>query len=533
MRSTSIIDREIARLQENIRALKSCRNELSPISRLPTEILCNIFSLVGGNIFYTRWSSNFWINFSQVSQHWRSTALSAPELWTKIPLNFPLRWIQERLIRSKMAKLTIGYRYPPGNYSPRAHTIETLAVRSCFNQMNRVEELILKADTSLLQEISLDPSKSAPQLHTLCIESSHLFLMDEDFFHDTERLRRVELTNCKISWDSRLLTGLTCLSLGYWHSLDRYRVLETNSSIIQILHALQRMPALTNLCLDNSIPDELEGPSTYPVVNLPCLQSVFISSDVGALTTVLRHITIPHSAAWSLQCRDKQYTQIDFSNFLSVFATKFLSSLVIRTLALTIFENDDTNGLRLYLSTTAINQDFCPSTQSQVKLFLTWPLPHPHNHDKALTWAFDAMSLPFLTQLYISTDNHIHSQTWAKTFGKLHLLKKVHWEGSALESFVEALVYKTKAAEKSETAYHDVSFPKLCYINLGNTYFFAEMLEKLLDCLMERCERKAEIPVLRLNDCYCVSSGDVEKLKEIVVDLIWDGIEQELPDYEV
>ena len=101
-----------------------------------------------------------------------------------------------------MAKLTIGYRYPPGNYSPRAHTIETLAVRSCFNQMNRVEELILKADTSLLQEISLDPSKSAPQLHTLCIESSHLFLMDEDFFHDTERLRRVELTNCKISWDS-------------------------------------------------------------------------------------------------------------------------------------------------------------------------------------------------------------------------------------------------------------------------------------------------------------------------------------------
>ena len=33
----SIIDREIARLQENIRALKSRRNELSPISRLPTE----------------------------------------------------------------------------------------------------------------------------------------------------------------------------------------------------------------------------------------------------------------------------------------------------------------------------------------------------------------------------------------------------------------------------------------------------------------------------------------------------------------
>lgn len=39
--------------------------------------------------------------------------------------------------------------------------------------------------------------------------------------------------------------------------------------------------------------------------------------------------------------------------------------------------------------------------------------------------------------------------------------------------------------------------------------------------------------MLHLNDCYCVLSGDVEKLKEVVVDLIWDGIEQGLLDYEV
>ena len=169
----------------------------------------------------------------------------------------------------------------------------------------------------------------------------------------------------------------------------------------------------------------------------------------------------------------------------------------------------------------------------EVQLFLTWPLLHPHNHDKALTWVFDAMSLPFLTQLYISTDDNIHSQIWVKTFRKLHLLKKVHLGGSALDSFIEALVYKTKAAETSEMAYCNVSFPNLYYINLENTYFFAEWLERQLDCLMERCESKAEVLVLHLNDCYCVLSGDVKKLKEVVVDLIWDGIEQGLLDYEV
>ena len=40
-----IIDSNIACLEESIRVLKSHRNDLSPISRLPVEILCNIFKL--------------------------------------------------------------------------------------------------------------------------------------------------------------------------------------------------------------------------------------------------------------------------------------------------------------------------------------------------------------------------------------------------------------------------------------------------------------------------------------------------------
>ena len=47
---------------------------------------------------------------------------------------------------------------------------------------------------------------------------------------------------------------------------------------------------------------------------------------------------------------------------------------------------------------------------------------------------------------------------------------------------------------------------------------------------MERCERKAEVQVLRLDDCYYLSSEDVERLEEIVVDVIWDGVEQEVSE---
>ena len=61
----SIIDRDIARLEEKMRALNSRRNELSPISRLPPEPLCTVFSFIedwDGSIFHR--SPKPWINFS-------------------------------------------------------------------------------------------------------------------------------------------------------------------------------------------------------------------------------------------------------------------------------------------------------------------------------------------------------------------------------------------------------------------------------------------------------------------------------------
>ena len=128
----NIIDRDISRLEEKIRALKSRRNELSPISRLPVEILCKIFSLIENKFCFSHFKSS-WTNFSRVSRHWRSSALSAPELWTKIPLNHP-RCAQEMLIRSKMAKLTI-WSESDGSSLETSKSIET--VRSCLNQMNQ------------------------------------------------------------------------------------------------------------------------------------------------------------------------------------------------------------------------------------------------------------------------------------------------------------------------------------------------------------------------------------------------------------
>ena len=137
------------------------------------------------------------------------------------------------------------------------------------------------------------------------------------------------------------------------------------------------------------------------------------------------------------------------------------------------------------------------------------------------------MNFSFLTQLQITTDDYIDSQTWIRTFGKLPLLERVYVQGYSARSFLEALVYKTKAAEKSKTAYCNVSFPKLRYIHLVGIDFESDspttLLDALLECLMERYERNAEVQVLRLENCYSLLPDDVERLEEVVVDVIWEG----------
>jgi hypothetical protein len=120
------------------------------------------------------------------------------------------------------------------------------------------------------------------------------------------------------------------------------------------------------------------------------------------------------------------------------------------------------------------------------------------------------------------------SQIWLETFGKLPQLEWVDVFGYTVQSFFGALVYKTEAADKSKSAYCNVSFPKLRHINLQCIDFAQTNLvsiDMLMDCLMERYERNAEVQVLRLEDCYILRE-DVERLEEIVVDVIWDGVEK-------
>lgn len=165
---------------------------------------------------------------------------------------------------------------------------------------------LLVRDVEELNEIEIFrgelPKSALP--FKLCIAFNFSIVQVENFFLDAERLQRVALSN-SLSWDSRLLSGLTRLGLEQYYLIVR----------------------LFDYCMHSG---RLWRPPTFPVVDFPspCVRvlRVRVGSDVDALTTFCFTSPFPIATYWT-------YTQIDFSNFLSVLAAKFLSSITSEVFA--------------------------------------------------------------------------------------------------------------------------------------------------------------------------------------------------------
>ncbi|TFK62431.1 hypothetical protein BDN72DRAFT_848698 [Pluteus cervinus] len=106
------LDAEILVLQERIRSLRSSRNALSPIHRLPPEVMAQIFLwyqlLYRGNIEGSgrcAVSLPKWIRVTHVSQHWRNIALTSKTLYSTILTHHP-QYSNEMLNRSGSVALS-------------------------------------------------------------------------------------------------------------------------------------------------------------------------------------------------------------------------------------------------------------------------------------------------------------------------------------------------------------------------------------------------------------------------------------------
>ncbi|KAF9232493.1 hypothetical protein BU15DRAFT_81180 [Melanogaster broomeanus] len=263
------IDDEVALLKLPMCALLTRRNALSPVSRLPHEILATIFlyqaySFYQDHEYSGTWDAPPWANVSYTCRHWRDVALNTSSLWSFLFVS-PPRWTEELLSRSKTVPLTVHVNQ---GYWDRE---EMVFLEKVTRDVMRIQDLSLEFPYKLAKGVFAKLSASAPLLHTLRL--------------GTPALQTLELRGCHIPLSSPIFTGLTTLRL------TRYCL---------ILWANHHRDALSNaediLASQHSLLPEC--------LDLPHLSRLALVAPFSAIVVFLSNVTVPLKTELMLCCLD-------------------------------------------------------------------------------------------------------------------------------------------------------------------------------------------------------------------------------------
>lgn len=181
------IDSEIARLCEAVQTLRSRRNTLAPVSKLPNEMFIAVFSMV---LLETKDSWDI-VPITHVCRHWRHIALNFAILWTHIHIPPCAKMELEMLRRSRDAPMSLEIHLMKSNTAEVASRIllDTAArlwemdVNFGFDDVPHLHE-VLDTPQPLLQTARLNYVRCdfssavqfpglfilSPLLHELCLD---------------------------------------------------------------------------------------------------------------------------------------------------------------------------------------------------------------------------------------------------------------------------------------------------------------------------------------------------------------------------
>ena len=538
-RAQNIIDKQISKHEKSVITLKTLRNTFSPISKLPTEILCQIF-------YFFQESRHFvlnWIQVTYVCRQWRAVALNSPNLWTNLPLGYG-HWTSVMLERSKRTSLTIKV-----DFSNRAsNTINHL--ESAFHHVDRFKVLSLEhADPSLLRDLVLKLPKSAPRLNSLVISVYHSQFSEtfperdfastcdlpEAMLCETENLHYVELKGCNPSWDSHLLSSLLHLKIEWVSKAAR-------PTTKQFLEMLKRMPNLESLELRDAIPIE-SSHSVQEIIHLCRLHSLSLSSLSTEISNILRHITFPPTTRVKIVVDATLISDLNFSGMLSRLSSILASSNKKRGFDNELFIGGTEHSVQIQTYSK-------PQTQSDlferglinpdIDLVFTYihhPMSFKNFLDSVLAQCFHAFPLDNLRSLSLSNVTP-SSQILSDLFGTLNQLESMVSTGTSTNSLVEALQTKPTLGQATSPLKTNLIFPGLRSLALDNAVFdlpddydpdfFCIPVDSFRNYLKRRQRHGAELHELHLKKCHYLYNDDVDLFREFVGDVHWDKIEQEL-----
>ncbi|PPQ70401.1 hypothetical protein CVT24_013139 [Panaeolus cyanescens] len=289
-------DARIARLQAEIRAIQTLRNSYQPISRLPPELLCRVFVHVRDTVssfprrhYYIANAIPSWVRpITHICRQWRDTALSCPELWSRLEFDsYPPSWMELQLSRAKEAALSVSFASQPDKYEkPLLAALQNPARLQSLRILGATCEIVNKyvknlrgAYLPLLQRFQFNGIS--------CKTHQHLSI--DLFSGGTPLLQELDLhVNEALPLNSPIFKNLTILKL---------KTLESAPMILDnLLNALDNSPTLHVLDVEFSFPDVPLSTSRSQAVILPNLETFHFSSSFANCVAILRNLRIPTKA---------------------------------------------------------------------------------------------------------------------------------------------------------------------------------------------------------------------------------------------
>ena len=285
------------RIRENATiALKRTQNSLLNVSKIPPEVLGNIFrwnTIPEGDFGGLEKGSH---NFLAVCHHWFEVATHTPELWNFWG-NTPEDW-SRRYRRSKTTPLDLvlgDYGYD-GSYFD-ADLEDALRDRAAKDTIRRVH--LAAGDTKLLRSIIASLIANPKEIRSnsivsLVLQNQNKVPLDiPDFFtyYRFPKLQRLELRNCTIASCDHLTARtsvLTTLKLDFGYT-------SPIPTTLQLLSILASNPALQEVELTNRAVPIDNGAESSSRVHLHDLKKLHLHGDLGHVLKFLHRLDLPRN----------------------------------------------------------------------------------------------------------------------------------------------------------------------------------------------------------------------------------------------
>ena len=527
------IEDEIKDHANAITMLKHRLNAMTKISRLPSELLSEIFVCCAQDYFksYTDHKTHYsyyshhrgvpeWVRVAHICHAWREIALSTPRLWSFVPVT--QRSIAEQLLlRSKKAPLSIAATHL-GYNTDRKKVLETVF----SEEMHRMRELFISGPSAQVYELCAKLTEPANMLCTLALsdggdnytQSSSDLIPQNLFNSQLPRLRCLEIRRLVMRWDNPLLcsalTNLVIIQNSYRDAMGTFE---------QFISALESMPGLRSIELANAIPPTPAAsghPPSPRTIVLPHLRDINLGGSTIDCANFLCHLSPGVDIQLHLVCREEKGLQ---SLILSIKAA-LARSKPWCTIELAQRFSDTDVTLRAWPTNATFTDSFRIVEPASFTLELSARSVVSSNAHRSLFEQFSMFSSAETFVVDACTD-----WKWKNTFTAMKNLREIvvlrHAPESMLAALSSGMLHGKKKSKRSLT-FSRLKAIKFYDVRLATPNYEEdeEYFDQLIDCMIYRCNYYHPVQEVHITECRNIIDEDVVRLREIVPEVVWDGV---------